>query len=57
MNDGLVRLWAGQKDSNPKESKLELAFVLAINLMLWTMVVMAIWGSLQQTPFPKYPIA
>jgi nitric oxide reductase large subunit len=48
----------GAKKAQPKESKLALPAVILINVVLWAMVVIGIWGAVQQIPsVGRYPIA
>jgi hypothetical protein len=57
----LVRVWVGEKTSPIQESKLELVVVIAINVVLWAMVVVEIWGVVRFTapliPIGYYPVA
>jgi hypothetical protein len=58
--NGLVRLWVGEKKPLIRESKVGLAVVILINIVLWGMVIVAIWGTVQQITAPtnfNYPIA
>jgi hypothetical protein len=57
----LVRVSVDEKRPPIQESPLELVVVIAINVVLWAMVVVEIWGAVQFTapliPIGYYPVA
>jgi hypothetical protein len=51
INDGLVRQWLGVKrrDERPARSaRIELAVVVAINIVLWLLIIAAVVMTVRQ---------